>query len=472
VPPEHFYFGGGPTETVLHPVVVAAMIIAIILMLVLPRKYLIVPFLFSAFLIPLPQQVVIGGVHFFVLRIIILAGCVRLLLTRLSTQSSVFGGGLNSVDKVFSLWAICRASAFLLLFSFQVGAVVNQFGFLWDVLGGYFLLRFLIHDEEDVNRAIKCFAVLVVVLAICMVNEHLTRQNVFGLLGGIRSVPEIREGLVRAQGPFLHSILAGSFGATLLPLLLLLWQSGKSKLLAIVGVISSTCIMMTSASSTPIMAYVAGIVAVCFWLLRKKMRLLRWGIVIALVALHLVMKAPVWFLIARVGVLGSSSGYHRAMLVDQFIRNFGDWWLVGTNTNSNWGFDMWDLSNQFVAEGETGGLATLICFIAMIYLGFKMIGTARKTVEGDRKKEWFLWLFGAALFSHIVAFFGISYFDQTRVGWLALLAMITAATAPFLAAKTAPEHQTDRGLANPRLAYPSPSLSGSTASDLVGWRGK
>jgi len=54
-------------------------------------------------------------------------------------------------------------------------------------------------------------------------------------------------------------------------------------------------------------------------------------------------------------------------------------------------------------------------------------------VEGDRAKEWYFWLLGAALFSHAVAFFGISYFDQTRMAWFALLVVIVAATAPVLA---------------------------------------
>ena len=46
--------------------------------------------------------------------------------------------------------------------------------------------------------------------------------------------------------------------------------------------------------------------------------------------------------------------------------------------------------------------------------------------------EWLLWLIGVALFSHCVGFFGISYFDQTRFAWYALLAIISAATAPRL----------------------------------------
>jgi hypothetical protein len=76
----------------------------------------------------------------------------------------------------------------------------------------------------------------------------------------------------------------------------------------------------------------------------------------------------------------------------------------------------------------------------MICICFSRIGTARKAVAGDSKKEWFFWIFGAALFSHVVAFFGISYFDQTRFVWFALLAMIATATAPYvLSPKTAPQ---------------------------------
>ena len=43
-----------------------------------------------------------------------------------------------------------------------------------------------------------------------------------------------------------------------------------------------------------------------------------------------------------------------------------------------------------------------------------------------------LWFLGAALPTHAVAFWGISYFDQTRVPWFALLTMISAVTAPLL----------------------------------------
>jgi hypothetical protein len=469
VPTENWRFGGGLSETLLHPVVLVAMIVSIIMVMVLPRKYVVVPFLFSAFLIPLGQEVFVAGMHFFVMRIIILFGWVRILWAKLSSQKEIAYGGLNPVDKAFTLWAVFRASAFMLLY-LATGAIIHQFGFLWDAVGGYFLLRFLLRSEEDIDRAIKCFAVLAMILGFCMVNEQLSRHNIFGLLGGVRGVPEIREGRIRSQAVFQHPLLAGTFGATLLPLFLWLWKGGKSKSLAILGAVSSTVMAVTSACSTPLMTIGATIVALVFWPFRRRMRGLRWGIVIALVALHLAMKAPVWFVISHIDLAGGSSGYHRAMLVDQFIRNFREWWLVGTNSNQNWGSDMWDLTNQFVAEGETGGLATLICFIAMISLSFRRIGNARKAVEGDPKQEWYLWLLGTALFAHIVAFFGVSYFDQIQFAWFGLLAMISAATAPNPAAKTVPGYQGEMAPASPQLVRTLLSFSGSTASDFVGLR--
>jgi hypothetical protein len=144
------------------------------------------------------------------------------------------------------------------------------------------------------------------------------------------------------------------------------------------------------------------------------------------------MQAPVWFLIARVDVTGSSSGYHRAELVDQFIHHFFDWWLLGVKDTSDWGLDMWDVQNQYVNVGETGGLLAFVFFILVISRSFGMLGDARKSVDGDKGKEWMLWCLGSAMFANVVAFFGVNYFDQSRIWWFILLAMISAIAAPML----------------------------------------
>jgi hypothetical protein len=425
--PDAFKFGGGANDSMLHPAVLVAMLIAIVLMLALHRKYVMIPLLAMTFLVPGGQQVYVLGMHVFVLRILILVGCARMLWTRRSLPGGMLPGGFKALDNAFLWWAIVRALTFVLLY-LDPGAVVNRFGFLWDALGGYFLLRYLIRDQNDVNRVLKCLAVLSAILGVCMINEQHTRHNVFGVLGGVREVSEIRDGRIRSQAAFQHPLLAGAFGGTLFPLFVLLWKYGRAKLLASVGFIACVVMVVTSATSTSLLALGAGIFGLLFWPFRERMRVVRWAIVLGLVALQLVMHAPVWYVIARVDLAGGSSSYHRAVLIDYFVRHFGDWWLLGTKSNADWGADMWDTCNQYVQEGEEGGLATLVAFLAMLVISFRWIGKARRSVRGNRSQEFYYWIFGAALFSHIVGFFGISYFDQTRMAWFALLAMISATT--------------------------------------------
>ena len=421
-------FGGGVTATVLYPVVAIALLIAIILILFLPRKYVIVPLLLATFVIPVTGQVVVvGGVHFTALRILVLFGCVRLMLSRFSSPKGAWLGGFNPIDQAVTLCVLFDTLSCLLLWM-EWPAVINRLGTLLDALGGYFVLRFLIRDQEDLRRAIKVFAVIATVMAISMIREQVTRQNLFWQ-GTLMGTSTVRDGSIRSQGAFQVYLMAGAFGATLLPLVVWLWKDGRSRIVAATGVISSAVMTWTSGSSTPIGTYAAGLLALCFWPFRKQMRFLRWGLAITLVGLHLVMKAPVWHLIGRVDLTGSSTSYHRFMLVDSCIRHFSDWWLIGTKNNANWGWEMWDTSNQYVSYAVSGGLATLVMFILIIARSFGRIGAARKLAQGDFKQEWLLWCLGAALFAHVVGYFGVGYDSQMQMAWFALLALISVATS-------------------------------------------
>jgi len=56
--------------------------------------------------------------------------------------------------------------------------------------------------------------------------------------------------------------------------------------------VSATVMMLTSNSSSPVLAYAAGVLAILLWPIRTNMRVLRRGIVLSLLCLSLVMKAP------------------------------------------------------------------------------------------------------------------------------------------------------------------------------------
>jgi phosphate starvation-inducible membrane PsiE len=437
MPDQSHFIGGGTTDSVLSPIVLVGMLIGILLMLLLPRRFVIVPFLLCIFLIPLGQQIYLGGVHWLVGRILVLAGLLKISISKVGSKGNFLPGGYNSIDRAF-LWCTLAESICVVLQYMQSQALINQFGFLIDYLGAYFLLRALIQDKKDIYTAIKCMALLSVILAFFMVREQQTLHNAFGTLGGVQSVPDVREGKTRSQGVFQHALMAGTFAASLLPLFLLLGKNGKSKLIAFIGIAGCTVMTITSQSSTPLLAYVGGLGAVFLWPVRKKMQLVRRGIVAALLGLAVVMKAPVWFVIAHIDLTGGSSGYHRAELIDVFIKHFSDWWLIGTKDIASWGFDMWDTQNQYVNVGETGGLVAFILFVCMISRCFARIGVTRTAAEGRSSRVWFVWFLGAALLAHLVSFFGVNYFDQSKVNWFLLLAMISAATAPTLVRTVAP----------------------------------
>ena len=184
----------------------------------------------------------------------------------------------------------------------------EQAAFCIQAFGGYFLLRYLIQDEEDIVRIAKAFAVVAAILGVCMLNEHVRNVNIFGYLGGAPMAPEWRNDHSRAQATFGHSILAGCFGSTLVPLFFWLWKSGNARVLAAIGMMGSTTMMLMSNSSTPLLAWVAGVGALFLWPIREHMRTVRRGLVISLIILAIVMKAPVWFIIAHINVIGGSGG--------------------------------------------------------------------------------------------------------------------------------------------------------------------
>lgn len=466
--PEHLRFGGGASETLLHPLVAVWFFIAVILIFVFPRGRAITPFLLAVFTIPAGQVLVLGGVHFPVLRILIIAGLVRGALSKASSSARWFPGGFNALDRLVVLWSLSAAIIFSLQWM-ETQALVNRLGDLIDNLGGYMVLRFLIPDGDAIRRTIKVLAVICAIQGACMINEQISHLNVFGLLGGIPLEVAVRDGSIRSQG-VLGNINAGVFGGVSIPLFVWWWTTRRSRVIACVGIAGATAMVFTSSASTSFMAYGAGIVGLCFWPLRKRMRAIRWGLVLTLVALHLVMKAPVWSLIARVDFTGSSSGWHRYYLVDCCIRHFSDWWLLGYKHYNDWGWDMFDLCNEYVFLALTGGLVTLALYLTVLSRTFGAIGTARKSVTGDRGQEWFLWCLGSTVLAHVVSGFGISYMAQLLLALFPVLACVSVATFEVRRAVVRSAEPTAPGLFTPACAVTATDLPLDETSEAT-WRG-
>ncbi len=169
------------------------------------------------------------------------------------------------------------------------------------------------------------------------------------------------------------------------------------------------------------------------------MREIRWALVIGLVALHLIMRSPVWFILGRVDVFSGSTGYHRALLIDRAIANLSGWWLIGTKSTAAWADvdqHLYDVTNQYLTYGADGGLISMLLFVMIIVPGFRSVGRYIWANEDSEPRVVLLcvWAMGAALFAHVMNYLSVSYFDQNVVNWFMLLAMIsTVASLPVAA---------------------------------------
>jgi hypothetical protein len=360
------------------------------------------------------------------------------------------------------LWTISELTVLSLQWM-DTQALIHNLGDFLDAIGGYLVIRFLITDRDAVRRAVMTLGLVCVVQGLCMTVEQLTHVNVFGYLGGATGIT-VRDGKLRAEG-VMGCLYAGAFAGCWIPMLLWLASEKKCRMIAVAGLVGAMAMVITSNSSSSLLALAASVVGLAFWPLRREMRLMRWGLVIALVALHIIMKGPVWSLIAKIDLTGSSSSYHRYYLVDNCIRHFSDWWLLGYKDYNNWGWSMWDLCNQFVVAAVTGGLSTLIFYIAIFCHSFGAIGGARKLVNGHRAEEWLLWCLGSSLFANVVAHFGINYMAQMMMTLFPLPACISVAAFEATGAISAEKHpiQEDASGWGSASAATDPSESWMTA---------
>jgi hypothetical protein len=408
---------------VIFPVVF--LVIAAVLLLVLPRRSAVIPLLLAAAYTTRAPVLELGPASLSVLRVLVIVGAVRVL-----ARGERIANGLNAVDLLLFAWAtfligigVFHTSEVLI---FRLGLVLGE-------LGVYMLCRVFIQDAEDVRRLFKILCLALVPLAVLMLLEKQTAQNFFG--GGIN----IRDGHVRAYGPFAHSILAGTVGATCLPMALCLWRTHRKS--ALIGLCATAGIVFACTSSGPIMMTAFICAGLLLWNVRNTLGLVRWGTVAAIIGLQIVMNDPVYFLMARIDLTGSSTGWHRAELIRTSIAHLNEWWAVGTDVTRHWmptgihanEFDT-DITNHFLEMGVWGGLPLLILFVLMLWAAFREVGKAVHENEGRSPERAFLiWTLGAMLFGHVVNFWSISLFDQSVSFFYLVLATIGAIGLPVAA---------------------------------------
>ena len=312
-------------------------------------------------------------------------------------------------------------------------AWIFRIGLVWSELGSYFLLRIFIQDMEDVERIFKVLCVALLPMAVLMLLEKAIGKNFFAvLLGGINEVPDFRKGHFRAQGTFEHSILAGTVGAACFPMALCLWKSHRKH--ALVGLFSAGGIIFACTSSGPIMMLLFILFGMAIWKFRAHLLTFFWVGLTAVIALDVIMKDPVYFLMARIDISGGSTGWFRARLIQSSIEHLDEWWLGGTDHTRHWmatgiyaNSNHTDITNHFLELGVLGGLSLMFAFIMVLVAAFVAVGAALRENTGASKEHRFLvWTLGAILFGYVWNFFSITLFDKSVIFFYLILASIGA----------------------------------------------
>jgi len=399
------------------------------LLLVLPRRYALAPMFIGGSYLTLGQYLLIGEWHFNLIRILIAFGFVRLLVRR-----EIFSIKLNIIDKVLIAWLLVSSLLYVLI-SGDTYILNERLGGIYNTVGTYFFVRAVVRDFDGVLFTVKMLAIIITPLAIPFLVEYTMGRNPFSILDGVPEFTQIREGKLRCQGAFLHPILAGTFGATVVPMFVGLWgHSVYNRLLIISAILTGTFIVVASSSSGPFLAYFAAVIGLFCWNFKSHMRAIRWSIAILLLALHMIMNAPVWFLMSRIADFTGGSGWYRSALIDAAVSHFDEWWLIGTTYTVHWmptgiaaNPKMTDIVNHYVAQGVNGGLLSLTLFIWLISLCFMTTGLgARNESRYSSPERFMIWSLGCTVFSHAVSFFSVSYFDQMNIFWYSTIGMIAA----------------------------------------------
>jgi hypothetical protein len=406
-------------HTTVHPVALAILLLMGAATIIVPRRYAVWPIIFVSCFVTPAQRVVIAGADFNFLRLMIVVGWIR-VIARGEANKLVWG----RLDTAFTAWT--AAEVVLSLIRMGLDSLANKLGFALDAAGMYLMLRIVIRDWDDVRSIARGFARVAVPVAVLFLIEFATARNVFAAFGGVTETTIVRDGRLRCQGAFAHPILAGLYWASVLPLMVALFADRRvARLVAGTGVGCALAIIIACASASPITAVGFACLGGLTFFCRYRLRWIRWGVLLTLVTLHLVMKAPVWHLISRFDIVGGSSGYHRFQLIDGAVRHVDEWWLIGSSKGTaHWGHFTFDVTNYYLVQGLHGGLLLLVLFIALIVVAFSEVGSLWRAWSDDRSMLLWSWSLGVALFVHTTSFLVISYFGQMDFLWYLLLAII------------------------------------------------
>lgn len=376
------------------------------------------------------SSVTLLGISLYPVRILEMVGIVRVIVRREFTISQ-----LNQLDRLFLL-VYSYATIIFLLRSGEGQAY--QIGVFLDSTLSYFIFRGLIDDLDSLRWFMRNFVILLIPYVTLLFYEMLTHINPFSVLGDSMPAVAFREGRVRCSGSFRHPSILGSLGASFLPIYIGFVCSRRKYLYAIVGSFLCLVIVGLSNSGGPLsFTMFAGFVWM-LWPFRDRIHIIRRAGLIFIIMIALAMKAPIWYLPAKLSFITGGDAWHRSYLIDIAMRNVGEWGIWGmpiSNTCAWFPYgapDHADITNLFISIGLSSGLPATILLISLFIVSFRSLGKTLAAVRiaspRPSESEYVIWGLCAMLTGHTLNFIAITYFDQFYVIWFMHLALISTLT--------------------------------------------
>jgi hypothetical protein len=304
-----------------------------------------------------------------------------------------------------------------------LSTIENRGGFLMDTWFAYMVARFFVTDRATLLAVIKWIAVVLAPLAVLGIIESVTGWRTFIIL--CRNSPafahlmsyEPRWGLIRAVGPFNHSILFGSTFAMFLPLVYFLrHQKNYWRLLAYV----LSGVALAGALSSMSMGPWIMVIVVIFCLAMEKYK--HWVkpllifFLVSCVLVEIVSHRPFYHVIASYANPLGGSGWHRAKLIDCAVEHFGEWWLIGYgDKDPGWGPSLGmaatDVTNEFILNGVRYGILGIVVLCGVLATALRSLFYAHRKAQNPEIQS-LCWSLGSILVSVIVTWMSVSFFGQ------------------------------------------------------------
>ncbi|MEM1082942.1 MAG: hypothetical protein AAGI48_02385 [Verrucomicrobiota bacterium] len=407
----------------MNPGLLLIGLVLVVLQLTLPLRWAFLPMLLAACHTPAVQ--LLGD--FTVTRTVIIIGLMRAMTCgqfRWSTS--------NPLDVLVAIWAGVALFSFVGHSGGTHNPLIFRCGLVLNVVGAYLYTRAYLHSDESLELFSMGLMITIVPFALLMALEQATGKNPYSFVGARLTESLVREGTVRATGPFGTPILSGTMGAATIPFMVILRQ--YSKRMGNIGIIAALVIVISSGSSGPIATTGIACIAMFCWRFRHYGRLIIWGGIGAVMFMQLFRERPIWYLMAVMDFVGGSTGWHRAKLIDSAYENLGEWWLLGTDYTRDWmpyGLPMvpehCDLTNYYIHLGVIGGLPLMFCLIAVLWKSVRMLITEiSESMDDESPRGFMLWCVTSAIIAHAITFLSISYFDQIYVFFWVLIGALPA----------------------------------------------